>query len=66
MSSAVNHRKRSHRSETNKRGAFNASSRRAYIRTARDQRNRSVFSRIAALFHRRALKANTAKEVAEK
>ena len=63
MSSAANHRKRSHRSEMNKRGAFNASSRRAYIRTARDQRNRSVFSRIASLFHRRALKSNPAREV---
>ena len=63
MSSAANHRKRSHRSEMNKRGAFNASSRRAYIRTARDQHNRSIFSRIANLFRRKAIRPTTPKEV---
>lgn len=63
MSTAANHKKRSHRSEAYKRAAFNASSRRAYYRTAREQQNRSEFSRIASLFHRRAMKSNPVREV---
>lgn len=65
MSSAANHRKRSHRSEHYKASAFNASSRRAYYRTSNDRRNRSVFSRIANLFRRKAIMPTTPKEVAE-
>lgn len=63
MSSAANHRKRSHRSEFNKGSAFRAASRRAYYRTAPDRNNRSVFSRIANLFYRKALKSSPPKEV---
>ncbi len=62
MSSAVNHRKRSHRSEMNKNSAFRTASRRAYYRTAPDRNNRSIFSRIANLFYRKALKPSPAKE----
>lgn len=65
MSSAANHKKRSHRSEHLKNSAFNATRRRAYYRTANDARNRSVFSRIASLFHRRAMRATAPKEDAE-
>ena len=46
MSSAANHRKRSHRSETRKSGAYNTSARRALYREAREQRNRNIFGRI--------------------
>lgn len=62
MSSAVNHRKRSHRSEHLKASAFNASSRAAYYRTANSPRSNSVFGRVASLFHRRAMKAAPPKE----
>lgn len=65
MSSAANHRKRSHRSEQLKNSAFNAQQRRAYYRTANDARNRSVFERIAGLFHRRTMRATPPKEAAE-
>lgn len=53
MSSAVNHRKRSHRSEPKKDAAYRASARRMLYRTARENNNRSVFGRIAELFRRR-------------
>lgn len=65
MSSAANHRKRSHRSEHYKASVFNASSRRANYRAAPDRNNRSVFSRIANLFYRKALRSAPPKEVAE-
>ncbi len=59
MSSATNHRKRSHRSEQYKGAAFRAQTNRALYRVARDSSNRSVLSRITSMFHRRALKPNT-------
>lgn len=63
MSSAMNHRKRSHRSEQFKRGAFNAQSRRAYIRTTRDRNNRSVLGRLFNMFRRKAPKQTAPREV---
>lgn len=56
MSSAANHRKRSHRSEQYKRSAFNASSRKAFYRTANNPRNRSVLGRLFNAFRRTAPK----------
>ena len=56
MSSAMNHRKRSHRSERIKRSAFNASSRKITVRLERKDANRSVLKRLINLFYRRALK----------
>ena len=55
MSSAMNHRKRSHRSEGRKDGAFRSASRRAYYRNASDQQNAGVLRSIARLFHRKDL-----------
>ena len=55
MSSAMNHRKRSHRSEGRKDGAFRSASRRAYYRNAADQQNAGVLRSIARLFHRKDL-----------
>lgn len=63
MSSAMNHRKRSHRSEQFKRGAFNASSRKAFYRTANDARNRSVLGRLFNVFRRKAPKQTAPREV---
>lgn len=63
MSSAINHKKRSHRSEQFKRGAFNASSRKAYYRTANDVRNRSVLGRLFNMFRRKAPKQSEQREV---
>lgn len=62
MSSATNHKKRSHRSEQFKRGAFNAQSRKAYYRTVNDHHNRSLFGRLASMFHRKAPKQVVPKE----
>lgn len=53
MSSAANHRKRSHRSEARKGGAYSVSNRRAFYREATKQRNRSIFKRLSTLFHRK-------------
>lgn len=53
MSTAANHRKRSHRSETYKAGVYRASTRRMIYRTAREQHNRGILGRIAGLFRRR-------------
>ena len=63
MSSATNHRKRSHRSEQFKRGAFNAASRKAYYRTANDTRNRSVLGRLFNVFRIKAPKQSAPREV---
>lgn len=67
MSSANNHRKRSHRSEMKKRGAFNAESRAAFYRTAPavPQYNGGILKRLAAMFHRRAPKQTVEREAAE-
>lgn len=56
MSSAMNHKKRSHRSERIKRGVFNTSSRKFTVRLERKDANRSVLKRLINLFYRRALK----------
>lgn len=59
MSSAANHRKRSHYSHQAKGAAFSASSRQAFYRDTYDQRNRSI---LGQLFHRRAPKQASVKE----
>lgn len=60
MSSAANHRRRSHRSEARKGGMYSVSRHRMLFREATKQRNRNIFSRLANrlanLFHRRAPK----------
>jgi len=53
MSSAMNHRKRSHRSESVKAGAFNASARQLYYRNTADYQNRSVLGRLTSMFRRK-------------
>ena len=63
MSSAANHRKRSHRSETLKGAAFRAQSRRAFYRTATDRNNRGILGRLATMFHRKAPKQAPSREV---
>jgi len=55
MSTAANHRKRSHRSDNLKNGAFNASRHRALYRQAREQHNQNIFGRLANLFRRKAM-----------
>ena len=65
MSSAMNHRKRSHRSEQFKNAAFRASSTRAAYRETTERRNRSILGRIASLFHRKIPKLFIPKEVEE-
>lgn len=62
MSSAMNHRKRSHRSEGRKDGAFRSASRRAYYRNAADQQNAGVLRSIARLFHRKDLLKSKSRE----
>ena len=64
MSSAMNHRKRSHRSEGRKDGAFRSASRRAYYRTAADHQNAGVLRSIARIFHRKDLLKTGSKEEA--
>lgn len=56
MSSAMNHRKRSHRSESVKAGAFNASARQLYYRQSADYQNRSILGRLSSMFRRKAPK----------
>ena len=56
MSSAANHRRRSHRSEARKGGMYSVSRHRMLFREVTKQRNRNIFSRLANLFHRRAPK----------
>lgn len=46
MSSAVNHRKRSHRSEARKRGAFGGMNRKTVIYQVRAQEQRSLRERV--------------------
>ena len=60
MSSAINHKKRSRYSEQIKGGAFRAEASRTFYKTALDNRNRGVFSRMARIFHRKAPKQNAA------
>ncbi len=52
MSTAANHRKRSHRSEAKKAAAYSASARRMFYRTARDNQNRGFFARFKGAFRR--------------
>lgn len=54
MSTAANHRKRSHRSDNLKNDAFNASRHRALYRQAREQHNQNIFGRLANIFGRLA------------
>lgn len=61
MSSAANHRKRSHRSETMKSGTFAASQRRAYY-TPTYQKKNGVFARMIAAMRRKAPEAPKRKE----
>ena len=66
MSSAMNHRKRSHRSEGRKDGAFRSAHRRAYYRTAADHQNAGVLRSIARLFHRKGqLKPRSKEDAAD-
>ena len=61
MSSAINHRKRSHRSEANKRGAFNASTRRAY-NSREYQKKRGFFGSFVAKFKRNTVPEKAGKQ----
>lgn len=54
MSSAVNHKRRSHRSERGKAGVYRTSTRRAIYRSYREQRNRGILSRLSGIFRRNA------------
>jgi len=65
MSTAANHRKRSHRSDNLKNGAFNASRHRALYRQAREQHNQNIFGRLANMFRRNATKAKKTSPVRE-
>ena len=65
MSSAANHRKRSHRSENLKAGVYNTSRRRALYREAREQHNQNVFGRLASLFRRKAMRQKQTREAAQ-
>lgn len=57
MSSAMNHKKRSHRSESKKAGQFRASARAQLIRQSQyELKRQSLLGRAAALFHRRSQK----------
>ena len=57
MSSAMNHKKRSHRSESKKAGSFRASARAQLIRQSQyDLKHQSLLGRVAAMFHRRSPK----------
>ena len=53
MSSAMNHKKRSCYSEQRKGAAFRASSRQAFYRTAYDNNNRGLLSRISSVMRRK-------------
>lgn len=53
MSSAMNHRKRSHRSESIKAGAFNSSARKLFYQQAREYQNMSVLGRLSKMFRRK-------------
>lgn len=64
MSSAMNHRKRSHQSEGRKDGAFRSASRRAYYRKAADYQNAGALRSIARLFHRKDLLKSKSREEA--
>lgn len=59
MSSAMNHRKRSHRSENAKSGAFTASARKTYYRQSADYQNRGIIGHLASAFRRKAPQKNT-------
>lgn len=55
MSTATNHRRRSHRSESAKAAVYRASTRRMYYRTSRERKNRNFFARLAGAFRRSIL-----------
>lgn len=57
MSSARNHAKRSHRSEHFKQSAFNAHSRKVYIKQATKPKRASFFSKLMRLIKRKGAEA---------
>lgn len=57
MSSAYNHAKRSHRSESRKQAVFNTSARRVLISQPYKAKRASIFQRIAAHLRRRSTEA---------
>lgn len=61
MSSAVNHRKRSHRSEQYKSAVFKAQNNKALYDSAQKQHNQNVLGRIASIFHRRSQRPTSVK-----
>ena len=65
MSSAVNHRKRSHRSEMRKSGVYQESTRKAIFREYRKQKNQSLFGRLWQHWKNQRREAAQAKQIKE-
>jgi len=62
MSSAMNHRKRSYRSERIKRSAFSAMGRRAYYWQVSTPQKRNIFGRLASFLRRKIIASSKPKE----
>ena len=65
MSSALHHRKRSHRSEMRKSGLYRESTRKAIYREARKQKNYGIFGRLWQHWKNQRRESARAKQVKE-